>query len=281
MSSRNQLHLWRAFFGRDAAGCLVARSTTPKSELREAFQEVYGPANPWSKGVLSETIREVFGPANPGPKEGSAAGGDRSDPAKKAVLRSKQPREPAPSGGASRRPDRPPRRRGRPTKRSRKRPGPQPFDADYYLEKLVQKEIQRQKRGGATEKEVSEAVLRLKGKSSKELALAIIEEFGVRVDEDGRKIRRHSKLYKEWQKIREALKAPKRARPARREQSKTPPRTRGECAEADVIDGQLTQRQSPNGKVRGGRTRADIRNDEEADAWLRENGVDPSDYQAE
>jgi hypothetical protein len=174
-------------------------------------------------------------------------------------------------------------RRGRGRRASRKRRrgqrGPDPFDADYYLRRLLDDIANERRSALDTEREISGAIQEVLEMSSEELAEMIEKRYRVR--KDGRTIRRNSTLYGKWKTHRDAAKGCKPVDLSRRPAKKTPPRTEGEVAEVDAINGQLVQRQSPNGRVRGGRSRKQLRRDARADAFLRKNGVDLGKFKAE
>lgn len=165
-----------------------------------------------------------------------------------------------------------------PRRRRRGRRGPDRFDADYYLGKLQQDIVSEGARAGDTQQEIRERIQELQRKTSEELAQEVSKRF--KIYKDGRTYRRNSKLYQEWKPQRDAAQGRQSVDRQRRPKKVTPPRTRADVAEADVIDGQLSQRDRPNGPIRG-RSREDCRKDAKTDAWFRGNGVDPRDFRAE
>jgi hypothetical protein len=162
--------------------------------------------------------------------------------------------------------------------RQRGRRGPERFDADYYLRKLEHQVVTDLRKSGATDMEVGQAIAELRRKTSEELAEELQRRFRVR--RHGRTIRRNSKLYREWERHRRTGEISKPfAHKGRLRVRKAA--SRSECADAAVVDGELSQRQSRKGGLRGGRSRKERQIDKSTDAWLRENGVDPSDFRAE
>ena len=158
-----------------------------------------------------------------------------------------------------------------PRKRRRGRRGPEPFDADYYLGKLQVAVVEEVRRAGGTEWEISESIPRLQQKSAEELGEEIAKRF--KVHRDSRTFRRNSQLYLEWKPTREAARGRRPADRGRQPPKKTPPRTQADLATAAAINGQLSQRETPNGRTHGDREAIDVQNDAMNDDFLRENGV--------
>lgn len=224
------------------------------------------------QGELEGDAQEQPG-VRTGATSAQGAADERREPLGNGSERRPQPHgsfHPAKTGVRGARPPR--RRRGG-------RRGPDRFDADYYLIKLQEELVRERRSAGDTDTEISDAILRLQQKSSGELAAAIQERFKVR--KDGRTIRRNSKVYAEWRRRRTAEKGRRPIERGGPRRKKAVPRTRSECAEADAIGGQLSQREKPDGRLHGHRTREDCLQDAETDAWFRENGVDPKEFRAE
>jgi hypothetical protein len=158
-----------------------------------------------------------------------------------------------------------------PRKRRRGRRGPERFDADYYLRKLQLAVVEEVRKAGGTEREISESIRRLQQKTAEELAEEIAKRF--KVHRDSRTFRRNSQLYLEWKPTREAARGRRPADRGRQPPKKTPPRTQADLATAAAINGQLSQRETPNGRTHGDREAIDFQNDAMNDDFLRENGV--------
>jgi hypothetical protein len=199
------------------------------------------------------------------PTAGPGAVGPREEPA------ADRNAEGSTSPGRERSPDGHGRGRKTPRKRRRGRRGPERFDADYYLRKLQQEVVEEGRRAGDTEREISESIRRLQQKSSEELAEEVAKRF--KVHRDGRTYRRNSRLYREWEPHREAAGGRRPVDRGRQPPKKTPPRTQADLATAAAINGQLSQREVPNGRTHGDREAIDFANDAMADDFLRENGV--------
>ena len=165
-----------------------------------------------------------------------------------------------------------------PRKRRAGRRGPEPFDVDYYLRRLLKEEVKARQKAGDAEREIDAAALLLKQKSAEQLAEEIGRRLGRRIS--GKTVRRNSTLYAKWAQFREGAKAPKPVDLDRRPPRKTPPRTKAQIAEEDATSGQLSQRQGLRGSVRG-RSPEERHKDAEADDFLRKNGIDPSQFPAE
>jgi len=127
------------------------------------------------------------------------------------------------------------------------------------------------RRAGGTEWEISESIRRLQQKSSEELAEEVAKRF--KVHRDGRTFRRNSRLYREWEPHREAAGGRRPVDRGRQPPKKAPARTEADLAEAAAINGQLSQREAPNGRTHGDREAIDFANDAMADDFLRDNGV--------
>lgn len=165
------------------------------------------------------------------------------------------------------------------SRRRRRKPGrrgPERFDADYVLRRLIKKERQFVLRSGGTDIEAKQVVEEIKGLSSDQLAERVAQTLRIR--RSGRTYRRNSSLYAKWERQRTASEA----RPRGKEGSGTSQTSQQDMlgkAEIDAGNLSLSGPQSRRTKVK--RDKQDRDADAMADDFLRQNGVDPHDMPAD
>jgi hypothetical protein len=163
-----------------------------------------------------------------------------------------------------------PRRRRR---RKSGRRGPERFDADHMLKRLVEAVRLEALGQWGTEKAAEQAVADLVKQSSETLAEMVAERFGVR--RSGKTYLRNSQVYRRWRELRE-----RRAPPPCLERSGTRSRrnTRGE---AELETGALSLC-GPNPRhTKRRRDKNEKAHDAAADDFLKKHGIDPRDMPAE
>ena len=166
-----------------------------------------------------------------------------------------------------------------PHRRRRRKPGrrgPERYNSDYWLAKLIKEERGSVLREGGTELEADQKVRDIMGLSSDKLAAMVNERFKVR--REGRTYRRNSSLYRKWKSQRVASTPRPRGG---RDRGTSGGSEQDVLGKAEIDAGNLSLSGPQPRRTKTKRGVGDLRSDARADEFLRQNGVDPREMPAE